>query len=247
MFNNLPIEIQVTILRNYDKSLWILSRSLNKTIRNASNIEFILNEFQYSISKIELYKFIKSKPEYFATFHVNIRANCNIYLSIIFDSPITGLYYRHYDYNHTGRLERSISKYYSDIFFVMKNKNPFNVDLLTLYKILSNRHSGELAIKAVMDIFNKTINNCDKNNIYEISKLIIWLAVHCKIFNLTISSEIKICIDYIKDSNTYINDDLKVVDELIHKIRDYLLHIYKITDKYNGINFNIPDTIINCN
>jgi hypothetical protein len=49
-FYHLPIEIQVYILRAYDKSLWIASRSLNTTLRTATYNEFMCNEMVYKPS-----------------------------------------------------------------------------------------------------------------------------------------------------------------------------------------------------
>jgi hypothetical protein len=68
-FNKLPLEIQVSIFRDFDKSLWIISRSLSKNLRKLTELQFIENEVQYPISKFEFYKFLQTNPEYFAIFN----------------------------------------------------------------------------------------------------------------------------------------------------------------------------------
>ena len=58
-FTELPFDIQVNILRNYDKKLLILSRSLNKNLREASYTDFLKNEFMRSISVKEFDNFLE--------------------------------------------------------------------------------------------------------------------------------------------------------------------------------------------
>ncbi len=50
-FDDLPIEIQISILRDYNEKLWWPSRCLNKRIRTASDIHFIKNEYQKDVSR----------------------------------------------------------------------------------------------------------------------------------------------------------------------------------------------------
>jgi hypothetical protein len=55
-FCDLPVELQVSILRDYDKCLWIASRSLYKKLRVAAYSEFMSNEMLYkpSVNEVKL-------------------------------------------------------------------------------------------------------------------------------------------------------------------------------------------------
>lgn len=135
-FNNLPIEIQVSILRAYDKELWIISRSLNKNFRNESEVQFLMNEVQYPISKFEFYRFIKNIPEYFAIFNRIEPKAIDMepyYYAPIFNYCKSNCHFLHYIYDNDS-LARLIviRKRYYDIDDVVNTGYPIEFDLLTI-------------------------------------------------------------------------------------------------------------------
>jgi hypothetical protein len=232
-FNKLPLEIQISILRNYDKSLWIASRSLNKLIRNATEIEFIKYEFQYPVKISEIYEFTKSKPESFIIFDNFL--NCEekyVYSGNIFKLNKNNIYtlvdyYESCTYSkHSYSYRDNTNSIYLDIFlneFKFTPYSVYNCDIKMLYKILTNRHSSKLAIKVIIDTFNnKTMKNFNRNDINNVNEIFVWLIMNCIILGIEV--------DYKLDKNNVkLAELLKIIDNLIPKVKEYLLNIDTLT------------------
>lgn len=244
-FCDLPIEIQVFILRDYDKCLWTISRSLNKTLRNATEMEFLKNEFQYPISDYEFDTYIKTKPEFIAVFSHYQCSDIIGYRSNLCSRNSN--YERNESYSHREQKNgdiffrlRSIGNYGLKAF--VSTDSILNYDLLTIYNILSNRYSKELAVSAIIDKFEIITSNYNKNDTFHLSKFNIWLRIHCKIFKIEFPSNLEYNIgDHMcnKHDELFIEDELKIPEYSIPKLKNYLLNISDC-DKYKFIKFNIP-------
>lgn len=154
-FINLPIEIQVSVLRDYEKSLWTISRSLSKILRNATEFEFLKNEFRHPISSNEINKIIKNDTQSCAIFVTNY--NCNNYNSYIFGAK--NQFYSVFKYNGIIAENRG----YHDLKVCTINLVGgmgilYQPDLLTTYNILSNRYSSKHHVaKAIIYLTIKSI------------------------------------------------------------------------------------------
>lgn len=131
-FTDLPVEIQVKIFREYDKSLWIISRSLNKAIRNASYYQFLKNEVKYPQGLEEVLKLIpeSSRDKWCLFKRYKNNKNINDYCSFAF-------YLLHYNQLNTKDIVITESTNYN---YIYKDEPSLPVHIFKIYKEKDPNH-----------------------------------------------------------------------------------------------------------
>jgi len=250
-FTDLPSELQIIILRN-DKELWLISRSLNKYIRDICYIEFLKHEFQYSITRKEFENYVTiNKPQIFGIFTCEEWCYSNAYIfgpHALITNDISEI-----ESTYSINTDLELHFYNESITTIIDQRHEetvcseYNYDLITIYEILSIRDCPYIAKKAIINIFDKIISKFS-SNLYLSKICVILLIGHCLMLNIELPNNIKNYIHYEYDHIETISDYNKIIDILTPKIRNYLINInnnnsYKNnvynTKLYQNINFDM--------
>ena len=213
-FLDLPVEIQLVILRNYDKSLWIASRSINTILRKASQNEFNKNELLYPPSKNELL-YPPSKKELkllinngsinnFCIFKTSYNPDRSYRASTSF-LMTKEKSFSYISSDTYGYFTFSLSSNYDIDYILPQNLNreviSIDTDYITFYYTLRKREININDSKRLtLEVFKKDIETCDfeKNNIITLK-----LLSHARLFDIDIKP-------FIDEINNKIVDKIQV-------------------------------------